>query len=331
MSYAEEKKKIIQKAEETLLSMFSNTELLYRYLDIESRIDDSEGYSVRDTVIIADQYPHITELHTVLEWNEAGKFLQKGEKGIVLPDFESESNKFLFDISQTKDYKKEPITEDPPTKEPSRNELRALLANNQTRLATTENPERTHGKPVYYDSERNVIIAMKGISPLELYQGLATELAHAEFARTQKDYTRQSYDTPSQMSRYLICKQNHIATGTVSIDESLKDLPVDEVQTKLEAVRNITDNIQNEIGYYIVHGNDRLKRYVPHFTVSSEEVKKEDPDRKNAKEPVDTKEKLTLLKKEIKEAAAYSPQTITNKNNQGKNFRDPEQTRGAAK
>lgn len=280
LNYTEKKKQAVQKVKESLCNLFNDTELLYRFLDIEcKRNDNFNGFSVRDTLLIADQYPQVSELNTIDEWNTVNKFVKKGEKGIILPDFDprdGSTNRHLFDISQTRDYKKTTIPE-PPTREPSREDLRALLANNQTRLATTDNPERTHGKPVYYDAERNVIVALKGISPLQLYQGLATELAHAEMSKSVNDYTRESYDTFAQMSGYLVCKQSHITPNTIIIDDNLNGLSSDAVKSKLETVRQAADNIQNEIEYYKTHGNDRVPRYVPHNKPNeSTAVKSED-------------------------------------------------------
>lgn len=236
-----------------LSRIFKDLKLFEEFLNVMSKFD----YSVRDTLLIADQSPQITQLKTFEEWNSGGQKINKGEKGITLPDRDNGKNVW-FDISQTN----APVPNIGSEKDRTPKEkLRSLLSNNRVRILTVSKPEHTKGRPAYFDPEYKVIF-LDRTAPFEaLYPALAEELAHADLYRHNADnYKRADCETVAKMSSYIICKQNNMKPNTVTVSKDLKDLPEEQAETVLDSVKFVSDEIKSNIEYYYANGKDKFER-----------------------------------------------------------------------
>lgn len=287
MSFSDKRENAISVAKGALSSVFKGN-LVEHYLNIQS---DFRDLSVLDVLYLAKTSPNERIYKSYEDWNNNENLkIVYDEEGTVFPQF---GTGVYFTRNQTEPKKGNHPDENKESKEKSssetkklsvykpkinltlREKMRALLANNQTRLGMTENLERTHGKAAYFDAELNAVIINKNSTPEEIYRQLAEELSHAEFAHSDRNYTREKYEPLAQMSAYVVCRQNAVQTEAITFPDDYKSLSDDEVSEKLEAVKSCTDSMTDNIDYYYDNGKDRQERYTPRIRIELDETKRE--------------------------------------------------------
>lgn len=254
----EESKNIIFNGFEEI---FSNEELLDTFLNVMSKFD----FSARDCLLVAEAMPFASNFATFNTWKDIGYRINKGEKGIAFIDYEKNTRKVWFDVSQTNAPQDVFPKEDTRT---SREKLRSLLSNNRFRIIVVNQPDPTtnytHGKPAYFDPEYKVIFIDRTSSFENLYPALATEIAHSYLWQALGNtYNREKYETTAQMAGCVTCKRNNITPNTLHISEEYKELGPYAVKTVLDNVRLVSDKIEDNIEYFYTNGKDKFQRPKP--------------------------------------------------------------------
>lgn len=236
-------------ANDTAVQTVFDEKTFVKYLDTQSKFD---MYSATNALLIMAQNPNATQLKDFESWKKAGLQVQKDEKGVKIlePSGEykdKEGNvrqgfnvKSLFDISQTDSDKETDFKAQPDSKEL----LKALIYRRPVQISMTNQLE--HGRGAYYDHEKQLIFVVRGQSDPELFRSVSYELAHAEFAQDDKDYTRKKYDFPSYCVSYMLCKKNGIDTSNYNfgnIPESYRAVEPAQIRAKLSEIRDVMSNI----------------------------------------------------------------------------------------
>lgn len=254
----EESKKIIYNA---LENIFKNASLLDRFLNVVSLFD----FSAQDCLLVAEIMPQASHFGTFNDWQDKGYRINKGEKGIAFIDYEKNTKKVWFDVSQTTAPKDIGSVKDTLT---YREKMRALLSNNNFHLfvvnETNPNTNYTHGKPVFFEPKNNCMFFDLSATSEKLYPALAEEIAHSYlYQALGKNYSREKCETIAQMASYITCKKNSFTPESVHISKDLQESDTYEVKAVLDNVRLAADKIDDNIQYFYENGKDKLERPKP--------------------------------------------------------------------
>lgn len=234
---SEEAKKIADNALQQLSDALKSgkSEQLTRYLSMLARF---HRYSFGNVLMIADQRPDATHVAGFNAWRSLGRYVKKGEKGIVIiapmsirPKDEGtadgeqpgESRKkpilrfrgvYVFDIAQTDG---EPLIEHPMVAgDPSRHldHLKAHIAELGITLDHDDLPPGTEGV-----SRGKRISIRPGLAPAQEFSVLAHELAHELLHRGEdRPKSKTVRETEAEAVAFVVCQAAGLETGTAASD-----------------------------------------------------------------------------------------------------------------
>jgi len=227
-------KKVTNQAIEQLVAALDQgrSETLTQYLVAIGRF---HRYSLRNVMLIASQKPSATHVAGFHAWHKLGRFVKKGEKGIVIlapvvrrknestkQDETDESSTavsfraaYVFDISQT-DGRELPeigsVTGDPCE---YRERLGKFIADQSITLEYSEDIAPARG-----NSAGGKIMLLPGQSPAEEFATLAHELAHEMMHRTERrsSTSRRTRETEAEAVAFVVCHAIGLETGSASQD-----------------------------------------------------------------------------------------------------------------
>ena len=240
---------VFKTANDSAVQAVFNENVFVKYLDTQSKFDK---YSATNALLIMAQNPSATQLKDFEAWKDAGFQVQKNEKGIKILEPSGEYTdkdgnvrqgfnvKSVFDISQTDAEVKE---ENVPEQE-SKDLLKALIYRRPVQISMTDQLE--HGRGAFYDHERKLIFVVRGQSDSELFRTVSYELAHAEFAVNDNEYSRKKYEFPAFCVSYMLCKKHGIDTKDYDfskIPESYRALEPAQIRAKFNETRDVLEAI----------------------------------------------------------------------------------------
>lgn len=229
---AEEAKKLADQALDRLASSLAagKSEALSAYLSAMGRFHD---YSFGNIMLIVSQKPDATQVAGFHAWRKLGRFVKKGEKGIVIvapmlikakgraADAEEEKKilrfkaVYVFDLSQTDG---EPLPEfacvgGNPNGHTDR--LKALVAEKGIALDYAEHLLGARGR-----SHGGRIELLSGMKPAEEFSVLAHELAHEMLHKDEhrKTSTKIVRETEAEATAFVVCQAIGLDAGTHSAD-----------------------------------------------------------------------------------------------------------------
>jgi antirestriction protein ArdC len=231
---SEQIKQITNKAVEQLIAALNEgrSETLTQYLAAIGRF---HRYSLRNVMLIASQKPtatHVAGFHT---WHKLGRFVKKGEKGILIlapiirrknetadqSEIDESSTAvgfraaYVFDISQT-DGQELPeigsVSGDPTG-------YRASLANFVTEQGITLEYSQDIA-PARGTSAGGKITLLPGQSLAEEFATLVHELAHEMMHRNERrsSTSKQIRETEAEAVAFVVCHAVGLETGSASRD-----------------------------------------------------------------------------------------------------------------
>lgn len=229
---AEEAKKLADNALDTLAAALSagKSESLTAYLAAMSRF---HAYSWGNVMLIVSQKPDATHVAGFQTWKSLGRFVKKGEKGIVIiapmlirakevaagSDEERKILRFkavyVFDVSQTDG---EPFAEfshvagDPAG---YTDRLKALVAAQGIKLEYSAYLAGAKGR-----SHGGRIELLSDLAPAEEFSVLAHELAHEMLHRGERrsDTSKSVRETEAEAVAFVVCQAIGLDTGTHAAD-----------------------------------------------------------------------------------------------------------------
>lgn len=245
----------LQELAEALAQGRSDT--LVRYLETLSRF---HNYSFGNCILIACQRPNATYVAGFQRWKQLGRFVKKGEKGIMIlaplvkrrkaeSDAESEDDfpvfgfraVYVFDVSQTEGD--------------ALPEFSHVDGDPGEKLAKLETLVRSRGIELTYEehlggaegvSKGGKIVLRDGLSPAEQFSVLAHEFAHELLHRTErrKETTRKIRELEAEAVAFVVSK----AAGLEAIGHSADYIQLysgdkDLLMQSLEHIQRVASEI----------------------------------------------------------------------------------------
>jgi antirestriction protein ArdC len=231
----EQIKEITSKAIEQLIAALNEgrSEALASYLTAMAKF---HRYSLRNVMLIAMQNPTATHVAGFHAWHKFGRFVKKGEKGILIiapvvrrkqtteaqePEATEERSAvafrgaYVFDITQTDGQPLPEIAsvQGDPTDNLAR--LKALLAEQSIALEYSEDIAPARGT-----SAGGKITLLPGQAPAEEFATLVHELAHEMLHRDERrnGTSKRVRETEAEAVSFVVCSAIGLATGTAAQD-----------------------------------------------------------------------------------------------------------------
>jgi antirestriction protein ArdC len=231
---AEQIKEITEKATEQLVAALQqgHSETLTSYLKTIGRF---HRYSLHNVLLIALQKPHASYVGGFRTWNQLGRFVKKGEKGILIlapiarPRHENAEEAdeemspaiagfraaYVFDVSQT-DGRELP-------------QIGSVHGDPQQYTARLRSFAEARGIAVIYSDEiapaRGVsnggnITLLPGQSSAEEFSTLAHEIAHELLHRgvRRESTTKRARETEAEATAFVVCNAVGLETGSAAAD-----------------------------------------------------------------------------------------------------------------
>ena len=229
----EQIKEITDKATEQLTAALNagHSEALTSYLKAIGRF---HRYSLHNVMLIASQKPNSSYVAGFRTWNELGRFVKKGEKGIVIlapvvrRKLQNEEDQkespasvagfraaYVFDVSQT-DGKELPqigAVQGDPSK--CREQLRSFATAQGISIDYSMEIAPARGM-----SSGGKITLLPGQSPAEEFSTLAHELAHELLHRGDRRSatSRRIRETEAEATAFVVCHAIGLETGSAASD-----------------------------------------------------------------------------------------------------------------
>lgn len=223
------------------------------YLDKQSQFD---RHSVRNALLIMAQSPDASKVGDKSFWKKLGFYIKKTEKDNPILIFEPgkaflrDNNtvgqffnaKEVYDIMQTTAN----VRQTPPPARDGTLLIKALIANRPANIITIDD-----GLPfnAQYQPESNEILARAGMGLDDMFRSLSKELAHAELAKTDENYSYEGADFKAKCVSYMLCKKNGIESGYDFKDapDSLQHMEASEVLGELTSANEAAKNISTRM------------------------------------------------------------------------------------
>ena len=261
----EQAKQIVSKAIEELSQALErgHSETLRNYLAAIGRF---HRYSLRNVMLIASQKPtatHVAGFHT---WHKLGRFVKKGEKGILIlapivrPKTQSveqtetdESSTavgfraaYVFDISQTDGQELPEIGNVNGDPREYRERLGKFVTDQGILLEYSQDIAPARGT-----SAGGKITLLPGQTPAEEFSTLAHEVAHELMHRNERraSTSKRSRETEAEAVAFVVCQAIGLETGSAAQDYiQLYEGDAKLLSESLQHIQQTATRILNAIG-----------------------------------------------------------------------------------
>jgi N-terminal domain of anti-restriction factor ArdC len=218
------------------------SEVLTQYLNTMARF---HTYSFGNIMLIARQKPTATRVAGIRTWNSLGRFVKRGEKGILIlapmigrrkrteeiateidSDNAAEERKpeqqlygfravYVFDVSQTEGKQLPTLTDVEGNVTGYRERLIEYVESQHIKLRYSEKIAPAKGL-----SSGGRITLLAGMQPAEEFSTLVHEMAHEMLHRSERRTltTKQVRETEAEAVAFVVCQSVGLHTGTASAD-----------------------------------------------------------------------------------------------------------------
>jgi len=215
-----------------------HSEVLTQYLGAMARF---HTYSFGNVMLIARQKPDATNVAGIRTWNSLGRFVKRGERGILIlapmvtnrrlrqektaaeDDAKEVSQQqlvgfravYVFDITQTEGKELPTLTEVQGDVSGNRERLFNFVESQGVELSYSERIAPAKGL-----SHGGKITLLTGMQPAEEFSTLVHEIAHEMLHRGHRRTltTKQVRETEAEAVAFVVCKAIGLQTGTASQD-----------------------------------------------------------------------------------------------------------------
>jgi len=231
----EQIKEITSKAIDHLIAALNEgrSETLTSYLTAMAKF---HRYSLRNIMLIAIQKPTATQVAGFHAWHNFGRFVKKGEKGILIiapvvrrketaeaqePETSEESSvvafraAYVFDITQTDGQPLPEIASVQGDPSNSLARLKKLVTEQSVALEYSEDIAPARGT-----SAGGKITLLPGQAPAEEFATLVHELAHEMLHRDERrnGTSKRVRETEAEAVSFVVCNAIGLETGTAAQD-----------------------------------------------------------------------------------------------------------------
>ena len=121
--------------------------------------------------------------------------------------------------------------------------LKALINQPPIPIKVVEDLET--GKNAEYDHENKLLFIRRGLEPDTFFQDVSMELALAEFADANTDYTKEAYTEKAKAVSYMLCKKCEIEPGfKAEVPASFSGKEAKEIRAELSQCREMFKGIE---------------------------------------------------------------------------------------
>jgi hypothetical protein len=250
------------------------SEVLTQYLAAMARF---HNYSFGNIMLIARQKPQATNVAGIRTWNSLGRFVKRGEKGILIlapmvgyrrsrqneiaTEIDAENTAddrkaepqlvgfravYVFDISQTEGKELPTLTEVQGDVSGYRERLFEFVRAQGVELNYSERIAPAKGL-----SHGGKITLLSGLNPAEEFSTLVHEIGHEMLHRRDRRTltTKQARETEAEAVAFVVCQSIGLQTGTTSADYiQLWNGDASLLRESLEAVQRTAAIILGAIG-----------------------------------------------------------------------------------
>jgi antirestriction protein ArdC len=220
----------------------SESEVLTQYLKAMARF---HTYSFGNIMLIARQKPTATRVAGIRTWNSLGRFVKRGEKGILIlapmvgrkkptdeiaTEVESDNSAderkpqqqlygfravYVFDVSQTEGKELPILTDVEGDVTGYRERLIEYVESQNIKLRYSEKISPAKGL-----SSGGRITLLTGMQPAEEFSTLVHEMAHEMLHRSERRTltTKQVRETEAEAVAFVVCQSIGLETGSASAD-----------------------------------------------------------------------------------------------------------------
>ena len=270
----QERETLYALADEGAAALATDGEQLENYVSVQARF---LRYSVTNALLITRQAPDATQLKDFDGWSEAGFSVRKGEKSIALLEpgssFTREDGsagtlfdvRRVFDVSQVQANEKDTAlpSQETPAHEVDRALLRALIHNAPAEIVAVDTLDDPNTAARFVPQEKR-ILASRQFPPEVLFQQLAREIAHAEFARGQEDgYSRAAFDGQARCAAFLVCRRFGVDASCCNVRNvpaALQGLDPRQTRDFFSAVRDTAGRIAGRMDRCLESGAKAASR-----------------------------------------------------------------------
>lgn len=244
-----------------------HSEVLSQYLSAMAHFPD---YSFGNIMLIARQCPTATQVCGFRTWNTLGRFVKRGEKGILIlapmvrgrhrleesilkdPSRDEHSQHligfravYVFDISQTEGQELPALTEVEGEVGNYSDRLRAFVEDSGIKLLYSDTIAPAKGT-----SQGGIITLLPGLQPAEEFATLAHEVGHEMLHRGERrvQTTKRLRETEAEAVAFVVSRSIGLQTGSASADYiQLYEGDAELLQQSLEAVLHVAAAILRAI------------------------------------------------------------------------------------
>jgi len=259
----EQAKQIVSKAIEELSQSLErgHSETLRNYLAAIGRF---HRYSLRNVMLIASQNPTATHVAGFQTWHKLGRFVKKGEKGILIlaPIVRAKSQSveetdesstavgfraaYVFDISQTDGQELPEIGNVNGDPREFRDRLGKFVTEQGIVLEYSQDIAPARGT-----SAGGKITLLPDQAPAEEFATLAHEVAHELMHRDERRATtsKRSRETEAEAVAFVVCQAIGLETGSAAQDYiQLYEGDAKLLSESLQHIQQTATRILNAIG-----------------------------------------------------------------------------------
>lgn len=244
-----ERKAVYELADSTALSVAGDGNRFRDYLDVQARFD---RYSVTNALLILAQMPQATQVKDYNGWKDAGVYVKKRPQSISIlepgNEYQREDGswatsynvKRVYDVSQTNNRTRAQAK----VALDDRILLKALIARPPVPMQTVD--ELPNHMGAYYDHAQQVIFVRRGMAAQDIFRSVSKELAHAEIAGMNPNYSRENAAFAAYSASYMLCKEHGVDVSGYDfscLPEQFRSGDAQSIRSALTQIRDAAGNI----------------------------------------------------------------------------------------
>ena len=244
-----ERQEVYEMADATTLEVSEDGEKYKSFLDVKSRLIN---YSATNALLILAQKPLATQLKDFEGWKAEGVSIKRNESHIKIleagdnyqrPDGSigtSWNVKHVFDVSQTTAKQRM----NPAPQIDDRKLLQALIHKPPVSIQSVDELPSNMG--AYYDHDQDVIFVRRGMEAHDIFRSLSKEIAHAELAVKDPNYTRADAGFAAYSISYVVCKRYGVDVSGYDfsrLPDSFRDADPQSIRATLNEINDVAKDM----------------------------------------------------------------------------------------
>lgn len=248
-----ERQSVYELADTTAEAVSADGGKFREYLDVQTRFD---RYSATNALLVLAQMPQATQVRDYDGWKDVGVSVKRHPKSISIlepgDEYQREDGsigtyynvKRVYDISQTTARAKP----QPTVSMDDRLLLKALIFRPPVPMQMADELPSNMG--AYYDHDQQVIFVRRGMEASDIFRSVSKELAHAELAATNGDYSRQDAAFAAYSVSYLLCRKYGIDASSYDfsrLPDSFRESDPQGIRAALTEIRDTAGEISGRM------------------------------------------------------------------------------------